>query len=510
VHPNLGEELPRQSDNWRVSAICFLLDRRYSRNYGLLSRCIPAALKGGLKRLLSWDDFVDEPTDPGLGADFREPGADPVAQAITASPPRADRADSGHQGQVDPELAAGRNLLFIVPSLQVGGVQSLVASIADALQRRDDVEVTIASTDPRSFSWHDRFTSDAPNIYDLPPNLAGASAVAYVMDIISRHRIDTVISAVSHEGLAVLRQCKRHLPAVRTLHWLHNDFERCPFLNGSIEWSEAIDLHVVVAEHMRQQLLVSGRVGPERIAVVPSGVDLHHMFNPDRFDRKPCRAAFGLSDDRMAIGFIGRISAEKGPLNFVSLAAALAHRDDVQFVLAGDGSLMDLVKTRAEQLGVADRIICTGELSSDDVVRLLRALDLLTVPSNQDAGPLIVLEAMAMQVPVVAYDVGNVGTMMADGETGFVVARGDRAGFVARVEQVLDDEKLRVRMSKSARSRVLQSPYLLDAMIERYESVLGLDNDKSAGTATADGLGNPIEYEIDGDPTNSQKVRSNE
>ena len=92
------------------------------------------------------------------------------------------------------------------------------------------------------------------------------------------------------------------------------------------------------------------------------------------------------------------------------------------------------------------------------------------LPSRFEGFPLVVLEAMALGLPVVAYDVGGVSEAVVDGTTGFTVRAGDRTALVDRIEELLRAPDRAERMGDRGRSRVLES-FGVEPMVEAYESI---------------------------------------
>ena len=106
----------------------------------------------------------------------------------------------------------------------------------------------------------------------------------------------------------------------------------------------------------------------------------------------------------------------------------------------------------ARELGVADGVVFTGQRS--DVPRLMAAADVFAMPSLGEPFGLVFLEAMAMQLPVVALDSGGAPEVVEDGVTGFLVEPGDMDGLTSKLLALLEDPKRRQRMGAAGRQRV--------------------------------------------------------
>lgn len=161
--------------------------------------------------------------------------------------------------------------------------------------------------------------------------------------------------------------------------------------------------HAVAADHARLC-----RVPLERISVIHNGVDVREI------EATPAasRSALQWSDHEQIILSVGRLTAQKSPEDllraFVELPAEL--RDGARLVYVGDGPLRAELQQRATELGVADRVSLSGWRG--DVISLMKAADVLVLPSRWEGLPNVVLEAMAAGLPVLAADTGGVREML--------------------------------------------------------------------------------------------------
>jgi glycosyltransferase involved in cell wall biosynthesis len=169
---------------------------------------------------------------------------------------------------------------------------------------------------------------------------------------------------------------------------------------------------------------------------------------------------------------VGRLCAVKGQRDAIA-ALPLLGRADVTLLLAGEdieggGAYLDALERQASQLGVRDRVRFLGR--RDDVPALLAAADALVLPSWQEGLPLVVLEAMAAGVPVVATSVGGTPEAVVDGETGLLVPPRDVPALTAAIDTLLDDPERARRLGEAGRRRVRER---FDAA-ESTRRILGL------------------------------------
>src|SRR5262249_43043709 len=166
------------------------------------------------------------------------------------------------------------------------------------------------------------------------------------------------------------------------------------------------------------------------------------------------RAALGVPRTAYLVNFVGRFNTDKNPLLFLDVAARVAARcATAHFLLVGDGPLRDAVEARVRALGLEERVTLAGFRT--DAVDLHYAADVLTLTSDSEGAPLVVLEAMARSRPVVATEVGDVPLQILEGETGFIVPPRDTARF-ADALVALENPELRAQLGRAARERVQQ------------------------------------------------------
>ena len=161
---------------------------------------------------------------------------------------------------------------------------------------------------------------------------------------------------------------------------------------------------------------------------------------------------------------VGRIDAEKNPLLLVEVLAELEQARPGTFRLrwAGVGPLDEAVLSRAEELGVADRLELVGYVPfGPELLDLYRRSHVFVHVSLTEGVPQVLVEALASGTPVVATDVGSVGSALLGGEAGLLVPPSDAAALVTAVLRVVDDEGLRDRLAgrglELARERTLEA-----------------------------------------------------
>ncbi|WP_308467490.1 glycosyltransferase family 4 protein [Rathayibacter soli] len=217
-----------------------------------------------------------------------------------------------------------------------------------------------------------------------------------------------------------------------TWRMLRNPTHAFTFVRDLIRYRSNIHRAVVALSTSEVETLnrVYGQVRPP-VTVIPNGVDLDRYHPPTQKERTHARARFRLNDeDRVAL-FVGHEFDRKGLDVAIS---ALTHAPTVLLLVAGGNiQAIDKARGQAESLGVSDRVMFMGPRS--DLPLFFAASDLFVLPSAYEANALVVLEALAAGLPVIATRVGYAPEVIVDGLNGYLVDR-DAAQLGDRFEQI--------------------------------------------------------------------------
>jgi len=223
------------------------------------------------------------------------------------------------------------------------------------------------------------------------------------------------------------------------------------------------DAYVAVSDAIRRALIGSG-VAPGRVHVVRNGVDAEAIRAAAR---EPHSASLPAGDGPL-VGCVARLERVKGVADFVDAAALVAREiPSARFVVAGDGSEAESLAARRTP-ALADRLAFMGHL--DHVEPLVAALDVLALPSLSEALGLVLLEAGALGVPVVATAIGGVPEVVDDGVTGILVSPGQPPALAEAVTQLLRDPARARAMGAAGRARV-EREFTLERTVTRHLAV---------------------------------------
>jgi glycosyltransferase involved in cell wall biosynthesis len=196
-----------------------------------------------------------------------------------------------------------------------------------------------------------------------------------------------------------------------------------------------------------RELVLSWGIPPERVGVLPNPApDV-----PDLPPREELRRSLGLNGATLA--FAGRLTAQK---SLGRALEAVAATDGVSLVIAGEGPDREPLESRAQELGIAERVSFMGAQPRRRIVELFRAADATILSSSWENFPHTVVEALAVGTPVLAMEAGGVAEVVRDGENGLLVAAGDTAALGEAVRRYFRDDALRERLRSAASGSIAE------------------------------------------------------
>lgn len=217
------------------------------------------------------------------------------------------------------------------------------------------------------------------------------------------------------------------------------------------------EAHLVIccSEHVRQELIQEYQVAPEKIAIIPCGVDTGRFAV--EADLAAFSQVFSSPTDRIVL-YVGRLDREKGiPHLLEAMARVLLAVPEARLVIAGKGVLQQELSETARSLQIDDRVSFVGYVQDEPLAALYRCAQALAVPSLYEPFGIVALESMACGRPVVASDVGGLREIVLEGQTGLRVPPGNATALARALTGLLVDEATADRMGAAGRQRAEHS-----------------------------------------------------
>ena len=236
-----------------------------------------------------------------------------------------------------------------------------------------------------------------------------------------------------------------------------------------------VDRVLAISDVLRKNVLETTPMPPEKVTVLHHAVDTE-LFSPARVDRWRVRREFGIPDEAILVGFVGRFSPGKGQEELLAALQTLAPRHPrLRCLIVGEASFGEKeyeqqVRERAARLGLDGLVTFAGFRS--DIPEVMATFDIFAFPSHAEAFGIVLIEAMAMERPVVSTDCDGVLDIVENGVTGVYVRPREAASLARGLETLIADPPLRARMGTAGRERVLRM-FDQQKRMERLEAIYG-------------------------------------
>lgn len=264
------------------------------------------------------------------------------------------------------------------------------------------------------------------------------------VDIVHAHE-------ATSDVIAWLAKRLHRVPIVTTMHgWIENSRRQRAVVQIDKRVVRRFDMVLAVSAKIRDELLEAG-VPPDRVRLV------HNAIVLDRYQRTGeqgfVASLVGRSLPRPTLACIGRLSAEKGHADLLEALAIVRRKGhQVSAVLAGDGPERPRLEGRIAALGLADSVFLPGYVERPQ--RMLEDTDLMVLPSHTEGLPNAALEALAMNVPVLATAVGGTPEVIEDGHSGRLVPPHDPEAMASAIEDFLDRPDAWAMMASRGRTSI--------------------------------------------------------
>lgn len=352
-------------------------------------------------------------------------------------------------------------ILQICSARQLGGGEKHLADLARGLARRG--HEVYAALIPSSLLLPALSYLPKQNIVELPMrnslNIASAMKLAR---FVREHEIDIVHAHVARDyPLAALAARRARL--VLTRHVL---FPLSRIHKLTLRRTTRV---IAVSQAVADSLHAQGIFDPAKIVRIHNGIDVDRFVKGrEEANREPD------ADRKLRVGMIGHLAPIKGPEDFIRAAAVVCgHRDDVEFVIAGEDKSRDAEHRRRlealiDELMLNQRLRLIGWV--EDVARFLPTLDLFVSSSRSEPFGLAIVEAMASGVPVVSTMSEGAREIIDDSATGRLVPSADVGALASSIDELLSDPKERARLSENAHCAVRER-FSLERMVAATEQV---------------------------------------
>ncbi len=260
-------------------------------------------------------------------------------------------------------------------------------------------------------------------------------------------------------------------------------FYRIPFVVTSHLWTkETLRAHlyvfvdkismlfaekIIAVSHPIARKISSWKPHVKKISVINNGIDINKYSEyASNFNAITLRKELGLKIHSRVVGTLGRLAYQKAHEDLIHVAEnILREKNDVEFLIAGEGHRLSYLKDLTEKFGISDNFHFIGFRS--DPMNILKLLDVFVLCSVDEGLPIVLLEAMSIGVPVLVTDVGEIPMIIQNGVNGILVKKKDTHAMAQGIKCLLEDNPFSKELAKNAKNTV-ESHFTISEMTNKY------------------------------------------
>jgi len=369
----------------------------------------------------------------------------------------------------------------------VGGVARSVSTFAEEYQNRRH-KVLVVAPEFEGKPLPKRAESIVERVPAIQKFNGSDFSVRLPIATVLSPRLDAFAADIVHAhhpfllGDTALRiAASKNSPVIFTHHTRYEDYiHYVPFnspalrefaINLSTQFANLCDGVIAPSESIAQ--LIKSRGVEVPIQVVPTGIDVKAFANGnrDRFRKK-----FGLDDDVFVVGHVGRLAPEKN-LEYLAEAVALFVKGapNTRFLVVGGGPSEELVKQIFEKHGVSEKLIMAGKHTGPSLCAAYRAMDVFAFSSKSETQGMVVAEAMAAGLPVVALDASGIREVVKHNKNGYLLPESaPETRFAAYLDRLYKNRERCEAFAERARAtaELFSRGHCADQALDFYGEIL--------------------------------------
>ena len=373
-------------------------------------------------------------------------------------------------------------VLMIVPWMVVGGADKFNLDVISKVDK-SKYEFIVVTTLPNGNPWRQKFEEYA-TVYDLTTFLDRKYWINFLNYLIVKNNINIIFNTNSTFGYISLPYLKTKFPEIPIIDYIH--MEEWYIRNGgysrdSSAMSNVIDKTYLCNKNSARLLIEHFGRKKEEVETLYIGVD-EKKFNPKLYDKEEVlkKLHLNIPNEKKIIGFICRIAEQKRPYLFAGILKELSNqRDDFVVVVAGDGPMLNDLKSKIRNLGLSDKVYFLGNISKTEEIYAI--CDLTLNCSIKEGLALTAYESLSMGVPVITSDVGGQKELITD-DVGVVVECMQEETEIRTFKYKKEEINLYVegigkifnnlkQYKNQCRKRILDG-FTIDNMIKKMEKIL--------------------------------------
>lgn len=362
------------------------------------------------------------------------------------------------------------NIMQIIWGLDIGGAEKMVVELSLQLKARGHNVSICTITKKGDLSSH-AIKMGIPVYLINKKSRFDISALFKIVLLLRRKQIDIVNTHLITADLwGRLAAFIANIPVIIvTEHSVNPVYYRSRFqILLDTLFSRFTTKIIAVSEKVKEYHLNAQTYPSEIFKVIYNGVD-EYIFNNSN-NSQLLKKEIGIKNlSAPVIGYIGRLAQQKRPDHFIQILREVSRKHpDVIGLIVGDGCMRKELERDVKELCLTDNVIFIG--TRNDIPELLQAMDLLLVTSEQEGFSVVILEAMASGIPVVATDVGGNAEAIDHNKNGFVHSFGDLSSLSNSVVRLINDQDMRTRFGIAGKN-ILNQKFSITETVSETESL---------------------------------------
>lgn len=360
-------------------------------------------------------------------------------------------------------------ILFLSTSMGMGGADSQLMAAAQELRSRGHEVMIVSLTPLGQMGLESRELGIPTQSLEMRRGFPDPRGLVRLASLVRSYRPDVVHSHMVHANL-LARALRLVVPVRALVSTIHNIYEGGALRMAAYRWTNALVDHMTaVSEAAAQRFVKDGIVPKEILRVIPNGVDLDRMATPPAGARESLRRELGVEDTFVWLA-VGRFEIAKDYPNMLRAFARVRERaPSAVLLLVGKGSLQAETEALVARLGLGDAVRFLGV--RNDVPAVMSAADGYVMSSAWEGMPMVLLEAAAAGLPIVATSVGGNHEVILEEESGFLVPPRDHEALAAAMLRLGGlGEGERRRMGVRGREHI-RAHYGVQRVADRWEEL---------------------------------------
>jgi len=363
-------------------------------------------------------------------------------------------------------------ILHLIDSLAPGGAQTVVRTIFEPQKENQSIFLyALRKRNPFIGICHNNVLGSASKSRFSPAPILGTIRLIrqHKINIIHCHLLRSqltgwIVKILFFPNIVLVFHQHEDLSCQKKFLCLHKIIHRLFFYISS----RKVATIIAVSKSVGDNFGWLGRNKGSKIMVLPNPLSPTPSCGNDRRAIRPTKK----STDGAVIGFAGRIVSSKGWRDFLS-AAKIVHRQDKKttFIIAGSGPEQKSLLQEIERGGLSAWLSYRGHV--EKMIDFYSEIDCLVVPSYSEACPMVIIEAFANKVPVIAADIPGIAELISDRSTGFLFEKGSTQKLAKMIVSVIRDDKIRgfVAQNSYLKSKDFASTNYINQLNKLYENL---------------------------------------